>query len=102
MAGTVFGTEVSDVPEWIEQLAANIAANFQEDDDLWEIVVDNCEDFVNAWIGRPLALIASYLLAFKAVAGECGWEDSALSLFENDVYERAKEILADEYEIYIN
>jgi hypothetical protein len=102
MTGVVFGTHVGDVPKWIEQKAADVAAGFQEDSDLWVMVTDACEDFVNAWIGRALALIADYGLAFDAVAGECNYEDSALSKFKNEVYERAKEILADEYEIYLD
>ena len=102
MTGTVMGTDVSEVPEWVEQRAANVAADFQEGDDLWEKVTQDCEDFVDAWIGRPIALMVSYGLAFEAVAGECDCEDSALSQFKNEVYERAKEILADDYEIYLD
>ena len=101
MTGTVMGTDVSEVPEWIEQRAANVAADFEAGDSLWEKVTQDCEDFIAAWIGRPLALMVSYGLAFKSCRG-IGYEESAIVCFKNEVYDRAKEILADDYGIHLD
>lgn len=91
-----------DVNRWIEELARDIACNYLTEyadgayDERYVVeqrVSSQCWDFVYAWIGRALAIIAWNGDAFDAVSGcEC----NALGEFTLEVSKMVWDLIEEE------
>ncbi len=83
------------VNSWIEECAANAADSemYDEDTPLDERVANEAEKYV-CYSTNAIKIVAHY--GVLDYMNGCDWEDSPQKRFEDDIYFRAEELMAEE------
>lgn len=83
-----------------ENVANEVSARSVGEDELWRMVEVESENVAYGYVCNGLQILASYGWS-DALYGGVDREDSPLYRFQDDVFERAKELLEDEgIEVY--
>lgn len=79
------------VKDWIDIAAERVVDDYDDDDPFSERVYDSCEREIESYWDQ--IVLCAYYDPRGACTGIQSYEDSPYAQFENDVYNRAKDLL---------